>query len=243
MKISTAALCTLAVLTAQEVVRNVTIASAHDGQRSPVSEAHPAAKTKLMVASAAPVAIAHPEVLPVTKPTSAPSPIAAPTIEPPAKPAATQPSSPALATPTQVQAYHPAAGPRLVVRRRLRNLTSPQVIIAQAPRQSLPVAQRVSSTPISDRFGVRGTEPNAEAWRSAIKQRYGIPTVPTPITDRFGARGTEPNAEAWRAAIKQRYGIRSIPTPITDRFGARGTEPNAEAWRAAIKQRYGIRVR
>lgn len=239
MKISTAALCTLAALTAQEVVQNVTIAAAHDGLRPQASEANPAAKTKRVVVSAAPVAIAHPEVLPVAKSTPALS----PTAEPTAEPSTVHRLSPGLATPTQVQAYHPAAGPRLVVRRRFRNLASPQVIIAQAPRQPIPMAQGASSTPISDRFGVRGTEPNAEAWRSAVKQRYGIPTVPTPITDRFGARGTEPNAEAWRAAIKQRYGIRSIPTPITDRFGATGTEPNADAWRAAIKQRYGIRIR
>ncbi|WP_448570961.1 hypothetical protein [Trichothermofontia sp.] len=238
MKISTAALCTLAALTAQEVVQNVTIASAHDGRRPQASEANPAAKGKRVVVSAAPSAIAHPEILPVAQS----SPVMSPTAAPTAAPATVTRSHPGPATPAQVQAYHPAAGPRLVVRRRFRNLASPQVI-AQAPRQPVHMAQGAASTPISDRFGVRGTEPNAEAWRAAVKQRYGIPTVPTPITDRFGARGTEPNAEAWRAAIKQRYGIRSIPTPITDRFGATGTEPNAEAWRAAIKQRYGIRIR
>jgi|GEM_PF-4739174 len=235
MKISTAALCTLAALTAQEVVRNVTIASAHDGTQPQASTATPAVKSKQAAVTATPVAIAQPEVLPVTKSTLAMRPTAS---QPPV-----QATNASRATPVfQVQAYHPAAGPRLVVRRRFRNLASPQVI-AQAPRPSVPIAQGASTTPISDRFGVRGTEPNAEAWRSAVKQRYGIPTIPTPITDRFGARGTEPNAEAWRAAIKQRYGIRSIPTPITDRFGATGTEPNADAWRSAIKQRYGIRIR
>ncbi len=239
MKISTAALCTLAAITAQEVVQNVTIASAHNGMRPQASEANLAAKSKRGVVSAAPIAIAHPEILPVAKANPAMSSTAALTAEP----STVERSHPGrLAPPAQVQAYHPAAGPRLVVRRRFRNLASPQVI-AQAPRQPVHMAQGASSTPISDRFGVRGTEPNAEAWRSAVKQHYGIPTVPTPITDRFGARGTEPNAEAWRAAIKQRYGIRSIPTPITDRFGATGTEPNADAWRAAIKQRYGIRIR
>ncbi len=196
MKISTAAICTLAALTAQEVLQDVTIAAASNGIHPQASETTPTLKMKRVMVSAAPVAIAQPEVLPVTP--------AMRTI-PAAGEHATLRQSPA--TPP-LQAYDPSAGRRLVVRRRFRNLASPQVI-AQAPGRPVHIAQQgASTTPISDRFGVRGTEPNAEAWRAEVKQRYGIPTVPTPITDRFGATGTEPNAEAWRAAIKQRYGIR-----------------------------------
>ncbi|WP_448561554.1 hypothetical protein [Trichothermofontia sp.] len=204
MKISTAAICTLAALAAQEVVQDVTFAQrpqrglafASNGVRPQTSETPPTAKMKRVVVSAAPVAIARPEGLPVTPSTRA-TPSAG-------DPATVRQSSSA----PQVQAYYPSANRRLVVRRRFRNLASPQVI-AQTPGRPVHIAQQgASTTPISDRFGVRGTEPNAEAWRAGVKQRYGIPTVPTPITDRFGATGTEPNADAWRAAIKQRYGIR-----------------------------------
>jgi hypothetical protein len=114
---------------------------------------------------------------------------------------------------------HMASGLNQIIwklrRRKLMKLTflgGSLAIILCAFTGSLPAN---ADTPITDRYGVNGTEPNLTMWVSLIKQKGNIGdsrktdgfSHPIPVTEQFGALGKDANIKVWYEEIKRTYRI------------------------------------